>query len=229
MPKPTVFISHVHEEEASANALEGVLKRALLGALDIFNSSNRKSIAVGDPWRDKIVSTLKNSVSVLVISSPSSVSSPWVNFETGGAWISGTRVIPCCIKGMKPSSLPAPLSHLQALDLESPDDLRLLIKHLADAAELDVPEGFDFEKAVDDIVSSWDSGLSESQDSDIVSWFKRVDRRPEKYRGEVGSGLFRLANLRASSPQEAKQFKGEKLTPGDTLCCWLYLEGSSEV
>jgi hypothetical protein len=59
MQKPTVFISHIHEEEVCANALEKVLRKALLGALDIFNSSNRKSIAAGDPWRDRIIETLE--------------------------------------------------------------------------------------------------------------------------------------------------------------------------
>src|SRR5205823_6212104 len=37
--KPLVFISHIHEEEPSANALEKVLRRALLGALDVFNQT----------------------------------------------------------------------------------------------------------------------------------------------------------------------------------------------
>jgi hypothetical protein len=68
--KPIVFISHIHEEESCANALEQVLRRALLGALDIFNSSNRTSITTGDPWRDRMVESLKRAASVLVIASP---------------------------------------------------------------------------------------------------------------------------------------------------------------
>src|SRR5262249_32409834 len=149
LQKPIVFISHIHEEETCANALEQVLKRALLGALDVFNSSNRRSIATGDPWRDRIVESLKRAASVLVVASPNSVSSPWVNFEAGGAWISGTRVVPCCIKGMKPSSLPAPLSHLQALNLDSPEDLQQLITHLAASAGLDAPTEFNYPEAVE--------------------------------------------------------------------------------
>jgi hypothetical protein len=38
MSKPIVFISHVHTEEACANALEQIVRKALLGGLDIFNS-----------------------------------------------------------------------------------------------------------------------------------------------------------------------------------------------
>jgi hypothetical protein len=95
--KPTVFISHIHNDEAIANAIEVVLRNALLGAVNVFNSSNRRSLEPGDPFRDKIVETLKNSECTLVVASPDSVSSPWVNFEAGGAWVSGRRVIPCCV------------------------------------------------------------------------------------------------------------------------------------
>ena len=63
--KPTVFISHIHGEEHTANAVEAVLRKALLGAVDIFNSSNRRSISPGDPWRDRIVETLQRSTCVL--------------------------------------------------------------------------------------------------------------------------------------------------------------------
>ena len=91
MGKPVVFISHIHEDEQCANALEQALKKALLGALEVFNSSNRRSIAAGGPWRDRIIDTLKRSATVLVLASPDSVASPWVNFETGGAWVARSR------------------------------------------------------------------------------------------------------------------------------------------
>jgi|HubBroStandDraft_6_1064221.scaffolds.fasta_scaffold378054_2 hypothetical protein len=87
--KPTVFISHIHSDEATANTIDTELRSALLGAVNVFNSSNRRSLEPGDPFRDKIIETLKNSECTLVVASPDSVSSPWVNFEAGGAWVSG--------------------------------------------------------------------------------------------------------------------------------------------
>jgi hypothetical protein len=57
--KPTVFISHIHNDEATANAIDVELRSALLGAVNVFNSSNRRSLEPGDPFRDKIVETLK--------------------------------------------------------------------------------------------------------------------------------------------------------------------------
>jgi len=70
--KQTVFVSHIHGEEHTANTVEAVLRKALLGAIDIFNSSNRRSISPGDPWRDRIINTLQKSTCVLVLASPNS-------------------------------------------------------------------------------------------------------------------------------------------------------------
>lgn len=216
----------MHAEEQSANALEKVLKKALLGGLDIFNSSNRQSISVGDPWRDRIIDTLKQSRCVLVLASPDSVSSPWVNFESGGAWVSGTRVIPCCIKGMKPSSLPAPLSHLQAVNLASSEDLRVLLKHLAEVAQLDYPEEFNFEEAVAILTEGWDAGPKPADNEVLLSWFAKAQRRPEKHKGESAIGLFRVEHLSPTDRQETRQFPSEALKAGDSVTCWLSIEGA---
>ena len=73
---------------------------------------------------------------LLVILSPTALSSPWVNFEAGAAWIRRALVIPCCIGQVRKSSLPAPYGHLQGVDLDDPDDLDQLFKRLASQAGL---------------------------------------------------------------------------------------------
>lgn len=229
MKKPVVFISHIHEDEACANALEQVLRKALLGALEIFNSSNRRSISAGDPWRDRIIETLKRSATVLVLASPDSVSSPWVNFEAGGAWVAGTRLIPSCIKGMKPESLPAPLGHLQAVSLDSPEGLRLLINRLSETAGLDKPVDFDFDQAAQMIVASWTTKAAEVDNTAFLAWYAKVNCRPEKYKGETAIGFFRITHLSATDRQETSQFRGEGMKPGDTISFWLELEGPGSV
>jgi TIR domain len=227
MTKPVVFISHIHLEEVTANALEAVLRKALLGALDIFNSSNRRSISVGDPWRDRIKETLRGSTSLLVLCSPESVTSPWVNFESGGAWVSGTRVISCCINGMEPSSLPAPLNHLQALNLASPEGLSLLVKHLAEVARLDVPAEFDYDEAVQLITTTWADTKSDEDNSALCEFHDRASRRPEKFKGKNCQGFFTVYNLKSTVPQQTHQFRGEGLIPGDSITSWLKVEGGS--
>ena len=225
MSKPVVFISHIHRDEACANAFEQVLRRALLGAVDVFNSSNRRSISVGDAWRDKIIESLRRSATVLILASPDSVSSPWVNFEAGGAWISERRVVPACIKGMKPESLPAPLSHLQAVSLDSADGLRILINLLSETAGLDKPADFDFDQATDAIVSSWKTQAPAMNNTAFLEWYTKVKRRPEKYKGESAVGFFRVKHLSATDRQKTEQFHKEGLRAGDAITFWLELEG----
>lgn len=151
---PTVFLSHVHTDRDIASSLENIINQALSGGVDVFNSSNRKSIALGDPWRDVIVKRLRKSDAVLVIATPESVARPWVNFETGGAWVSGRRVIPCCAKGMVSSSLPSPLHELQGINLATADDLRSLIGRIAEVTRLNPQADFDYDHGVEEIKSA---------------------------------------------------------------------------
>lgn len=225
--KPTIFISHIHGEEETANAIEEVLRSALLGAVTIFNSSNRHSLDPGDPFRDKIIETLRNSECTLVIASPDSVSSPWVNFEAGGAWVSGRRVIPCCVKGMKPTSLPVPLSHLQGLSLDTVDGLTALLKLVAQIAKLDFPTAYDIGAGVKSIVSTWKTGSPVKRNNALINWMKQSERRPTKHIGRSESGLFRVRHLASTEPRETKQFPDYALQPGDSVRCWVDVEGDT--
>jgi len=223
--KATVFISHIHGEEHTANTVEAVLRKSLIGAVDIFNSSNRRSISPGDPWRDTIVTTLQKSTCVLVLASPNSVSSPWVNFEAGGAWVSGTRVIPCCTGGMRPSSLPTPLSHLQGVALDSVEGLSSLVRQLAELSGLDFPSEFDFAAATKSIIETWGPPALGLNNNRLIAWITRAKRRPAKHIDSKECGFFRISRLEATAPQETKQFQKVGLRPGDSIQCWLEVEG----
>jgi hypothetical protein len=78
-------------------------------------------------------------MAVLVIASLTAFEAHGVNFESGGGWISGKKVIPCCANGIQRSDLPAPLGHLQALELAAPIGLRKLVEFLAFEAKLNPP------------------------------------------------------------------------------------------
>jgi hypothetical protein len=67
----------------------------------------------------------------LAIFSPDGLRSPWVNFESGAAWLRGALVVPCCAGQVRKGGLPAPYNNLQAIDLDDPDDLSLLIRLIA--------------------------------------------------------------------------------------------------
>ncbi len=221
MQKPMLFLSHVHEDQNLAITLENVVRAALLGGVEVFNSSNRRSISAGDPWRDVIVERLRTSRTVLVLATPESVTSPWVNFEAGGAWVAGNRVIPCCAKGMTPSSLPTPLSHLQAIDLSSSDDVRMLVKLLADMAQLDAPSHFDYDQAATTLTESWRTSSSVPSNENFLSWIEKVSRRPRRYKGETCQGFANAEHITAVTPFEAYQLPDEEVVAGDSIKCWL--------
>ena len=138
--KPTVFISHIHSEADIAIWLKKTISKLLLGGINFFVSSDRVAIVGGDRWLNKIEDALRDAPIVLVLCSDQSIYRPWINFEAGGAWIAGKRVIPICHSGMTPVELPEPLKSLQAYTLANPKDLIDLTKILAELAGLDVPE-----------------------------------------------------------------------------------------
>ena len=225
MAKPVVFISHVHHEQAVAVALELVLGTALLGGLEIFNASNRKSLVAGDPWRDRIVGALRQAACVLVLASPDSLQSPWVNFEAGGAWTAGTRVVPCCIKGLQPGSLTSPLRDLQGLDLADAEGLRILVRLLADVADLDFPANYDIDAGSIALRQSWSNDDAPSGNSELIEWLAKANRRPTKYRGESQTGYFRLDVKGPATPGDISQLHREELQAGDSVRCWMEIDG----
>jgi hypothetical protein len=138
--KPTVFISHISEEAEVAIWMKGSISKLLLGNVQFFVSSDRAAIIGGDRWLNKIEDALRDAPIVLVLCSPRSVQRPWVNFEAGGAWIAGKRVVPVCHVGMRPADLPEPLRSLQAYDLLQGQDFQDMVALLAGKAGLNKPD-----------------------------------------------------------------------------------------
>ena len=138
--KPTVFISHINDEAEVAIWMKNSISKLLLGGVQFFVSSDRTAIIGGDRWLNKIEEALRSAPVVLVLCSSRSVLRPWVNFEAGGAWIAGKRVVPVCHAGMRPAGLPEPLRSLQAYDLLQGQDFQDLVALLASEAGLNKPD-----------------------------------------------------------------------------------------
>lgn len=130
LKEPKIFISHIHEDAPVARLLGKYIEQAFAKALETFVSSDEKSIILGDRWLNRIEEALKGSSIAIVLVSPNSVARPWINFETGAAWIQGARVIPACIKGMKISALPEPLKSLQACDITTSEGLKSVFESI---------------------------------------------------------------------------------------------------
>ena len=136
----SVFISHIASESEIAVWIKKEIGGLLRGAVEFFVSSDGEHIVGGDKWLEKILAALKESPTVLVLCSEESVRRPWVNFEAGGAWMAGKRVVPLCHGGMEPGKLPQPLATLQAYSLYDPEDLCRLIVLLAKTAGTEPPQ-----------------------------------------------------------------------------------------
>lgn len=137
--KLLVFLSHVEEDVAVASEIKTWLEDNLLDAVEIFVSSDGGIIA-GDEWEAVIIEKLKNCRIALVLCTQMSVRQPWINFEAGGAWVHGARVIPLCYHSQRKSILPRPLSSRHALDLSEENDIQKLLEIIAEEAGLRAPD-----------------------------------------------------------------------------------------
>lgn len=161
MARPKVFISHISKEAELAQMLKKHLAKDFLNFLDIFVSSDGKSIQAGGKWLDELSKALEEAQIEIVLCSKESVGRPWVNFEAGAGWIRGIRVIPVCHSGMKPNDLPVPLSMLQAIEIGAPESLQVLYETVAGEIGMQAPAA-DF-KAIADEVKEIENKYSQAE------------------------------------------------------------------
>jgi hypothetical protein len=145
----------MNEDQRIALEVKRLIDKQLLGGVRIFVSADGDSIQPGDAWLDGIVNAIQECSAMLVIATPDSVARPWVNFESGGGWSSGKRVIPCCTRGMTSAGLPAPLNRLQSLELANPEHVARLISLTAKLADLRPPEDIDYTDICTSLAVSW--------------------------------------------------------------------------
>ncbi|OTN77063.1 hypothetical protein A5886_002143 [Enterococcus sp. 8G7_MSG3316] len=151
--KPKLFISHITEEKDLAKILKDDIERRFMGAIEVFVSSDGKSIAAGSEWFDTIKQGLNNSDLMLVLCSTNSVTRPWIPFELGAAWMKGINPIPICHTDMLPGQLPSPINMLQGINLSDNERFKDLVDILHERTGLKIPEEslYDF-KALNEAV-----------------------------------------------------------------------------
>lgn len=126
MGKHRIFISHISEETQLAKAFRDQLLTEFPEDLEVFVSSDRKSIEVGKEWLQEVKDALREASILLVMCSVNSIGKPWVNFEAGGGWLRDIPLIPICHSGMLPEHLPVPLKMLNGLEAAEPSGLQKL-------------------------------------------------------------------------------------------------------
>lgn len=141
------FISHINEESQVAEYIKSWCNRTFQGQLDLFVSS--LDMGPGS-WLDQIRSSVRASSFVFPLLSRISMGMPWINFESGAAFMADeVQLIPVCHKDLVPSGLVDPYSSFQAYDLRRSDSVLALVRHLSHELDLDAPqvdtEGFSHE------------------------------------------------------------------------------------
>ena len=111
--KQIVFISYAQTDKRYAEALARAL--AMSGTSIWYD----REIAAGADWDSEIQNALRKASAVVLIVSPDSLSSQYVNYEIGSAIGAGIPVIPVLVREV--ASLPIHLRHIQAVDARGLD------------------------------------------------------------------------------------------------------------
>ncbi len=134
-----VFISHIHEEAELAQAvriyLEATIEPPLdfmmmRKPLDVFVSSAPGRILPGEDWLAHVRLALESAKIVIPLLTRQSLTRPWVNFETGAAWLAHKKIIPAwCEEQSIQGNFPKPYVDWQIVHLpERADDLRRAVE-----------------------------------------------------------------------------------------------------
>jgi hypothetical protein len=131
-----IFLSHVSTEGVLALVLKHWIQIVFNNRIKVFVSSDLHNITAGDIWLGNLRAAFMDARVLIVLCSPYSVTRPWVNFETGGAWFKNIPVIPLCHSGQRLDNLPSPLFFFHGLDIHSPNFPEKLMQNLMIQAKL---------------------------------------------------------------------------------------------
>jgi hypothetical protein len=134
-----IFLSHAAEDKEFALGLKALLKKAVkprrLEHL-VFCSSDVGDIGGGEDWYPKIIAALRSSQLCLALLTPNSIHSPWILYESGGAYAvfqrapTSRRLIPVIARGLTSSSVPSPFKKLQIRNLADSKEAYALISEI---------------------------------------------------------------------------------------------------
>lgn len=135
--KPVIFISHASTDKPVAHVIKQEMDIVFGDNVEVFVSSLPGSIEPGSDWLKQIQKKLDDATIVVVLITPISIHRPWIWFEIGASWMKmiekKRKIYPLCAPEIELSSLPEPLSRLQALSLGKAEDIKLFFRSLQEA------------------------------------------------------------------------------------------------
>jgi hypothetical protein len=138
-----IFLSHIHEETNLAQIFQKSIEDEFSGFVEVFVSSDGKTIPAGANFLKRIEDSLINCVGAIYLISPISIKRNWINFELGAVWIrnaisikgGGAEIptIPVCHSGITPGILPMPLINLNAIQAGNSSQLESAFRSIQSA------------------------------------------------------------------------------------------------
>jgi hypothetical protein len=121
VPEPKrrkVFISYSREDRMPVERLAELLKA---NGLEVWTDSE---IPIGEDWQRAIETAIDEASVILLVMSPSSMASPWLQVEYGMALRSGAKIIPLVLGDAPRSGLPLYLRKHHAVEFDPANENR---------------------------------------------------------------------------------------------------------
>jgi hypothetical protein len=135
--KPIVFFSHSSKDEKCLRLLKNLIDEKTKNAIEIFLTSDGKSIPFGKNWVYTIEEALDKSELMFVFISPNSLFSNWLHFEAGYVYSrKDIKVVPVGILGINLNDIDPPLSLIQGFNINTPESLGNIIDLINERFEL---------------------------------------------------------------------------------------------
>jgi TIR domain len=137
--KPSVFISHNHQDARLAEALVAVLRSALaLHAAQIrCTSVSRSKVPHGNEIEDTLRAEIAGAPAFIVLVTPNASKSDFVGVEIGARWFTKKHLAPLLAAGGAVASLlDGPLRNYSALNCDERGDIIQMVEDLGQLLEI---------------------------------------------------------------------------------------------
>lgn len=113
-----IFLSYAHQDRNIAERIEGHLREhGIIETSDVEFFDPQKDIQAGDNIRETLKNAMTASTTVVIITSPNSAQSQWVNYEAGMASALGKRIVVVGV-GSSGSEFVQALENVQMIEIK---------------------------------------------------------------------------------------------------------------
>jgi TIR domain len=131
--QPSVFISHIHDDQAIAVALSDAVTTLLPELVVAYSTSPenlKNGIGAGNDWSACLNERVRNALFLVMLVTPASISRPWTLWEAVAASAEPRRIYPIIFR-LRLEDIPSPLNNFQMTRGDDFDDMSRMLHHWA--------------------------------------------------------------------------------------------------